>query len=484
MSVCLQDFLYSLESTMSREVDDRQDRVHTFTIKDTHLAYDGATGTLHRLTPVGKAVICVFESTPSLFEQSLENAQEIASAFLWDKFPQEDIAEAVEEVFELYGKTLYGEDENLPQQRSALEAGLKALCIDIAHDCNLACRYCFAYGGAYGGERSLMSPEMGKSAIDFLVRESKNRRFLDVDFFGGEPMMAFETVKTCVDYARDIEKKTGKIFRFTLTTNCTLLTDEAIEFLNREKVSLILSLDGRKEIHDYMRYHRDKSPSFDLAVKLAKRAVQSRGGKDYFVRGTYTKNNLDFYKDVENLYNNGFRHISLEPAVGEGNWGLTLDDLPAMSRSYEKLVDFWVSCHKAKDPFAFYHFNLGLEGGMCRERRITGCGAGYEYVAVTPTGDIYPCHQLVGEERYKMGDVFTPYCQDKDINKIREQFFASRVPHKFECQRCWARYLCGGGCHSRAIFSTGDITKPDPVSCAFMKLRLEYALYAQYIIST
>lgn len=453
------------------------------------MAFDAVTGSLHRLSPLGKAALDIFKTNPELLGLARESTSGVVLALLRDKFSPKEIDDALEEIFDLYGKSLWVDDgeffgkEVLEGNRSPINAGVKALCLDVAHDCNLACRYCFAYGGSYGGQRSLMTPETGAAAIEFLVKESKNRMFLDVDFFGGEPMMAFDTVKKCISRAREIEKNTGKIFRFTITTNCTLLNDEAASFLKKENVSLILSLDGRKEVHDAMRVRRGGGGSYDSALKRAKYAVQGRPVEECIVRGTYTRQNLDFYKDVESLYKEGFRHISLEGAVGGGDFGITLSDIAEIKDSYEKVLDFWLKCRREKDPFIFYHFNLGLRGGVCRERRMTGCGAGYEYLAVAPEGSIYPCHQLVGIDEFKMGDIFSPFPRGEKGEKIMDTLYRSRVLNKEECQKCWARYLCGGGCHAAAFFGEGDMSVPESVSCALMKARLEYALLGQYIIS-
>lgn len=472
----MQDILHRFKSAMPGEIG----KVHTFAVKDHLLAYDAVSGALHGLSPLGYAVIEIYDKDPFLLNKGFEGSLPVVLQSLEGKFSKEDIEEAVFEIFQKYGRTLWVKDTEITQkdERTPLKAGLKALCLDIAHDCNLACRYCFAYGGTYGGDRTVMTAEMGIRAIEFLAAKSKGRKFLDVDFFGGEPMMAFGTVKKCIERARELEKETGKIFRFTLTTNCTLLDDESISYLISENVSFILSIDGRKETHDAMRIRRDGSESYDQVLKWAKKVAEKTD--DYIVRGTYTKKNLDFYKDVESLYRQGFRHISLEGAVGEGEWGLSLDDMDEIGQSYDKLLSFFLKCKEEGDPFSFYHFELGLKGGMCRERRMTGCGAGYEYAALTPEGNIYPCHQLVGKEDYIMGDIFSPFPKNKNLS---ETFYEARVPYKEKCRECWARYLCGGGCHAQAIFSNDDIKSPCEVTCALMKQRLEYALCGQYIIS-
>jgi len=482
--------------------------VHVFRAGGKDFAYDGASGTLHVLDDIGRAVLEWFMDNPSAGKsraagESQESGvqmrpgdvgdgnsasdavpEDLVSA-LGERFPGPEIREAWQELRSALGNTLFGCDEILEQEgieevcTSPIEAGLKSMCLDIAHDCNLACEYCFASQGLFGGTPSLMSEETGKAAIDYLLEASKDRKYLDVDFFGGEPLLCFDTVKAVLLYALREGAKRGKEFRFTLTTNCVLLDDEKIAFLVDHGVSLILSIDGRSEVHDRMRKTRGGHPSYSRALERAKAAVEMNGGKGYFIRGTYTKLNLDFDEDVKSLYNEGFRYISLEPAVGEGPWGLSREDLDAADKSYARLVEFWLDCHRRNDPFEFYHFNLGLQHGLCKERRMTGCGAGYEYVAVTTEGEIFPCHQLVGRQEFSMGSI-RDGIHRKDL---MTRFCMSRVPMKPDCVSCWARYLCGGGCHARAAYSTGDLLRPDSLSCEFMKKRLEHALLAQYSLA-
>ncbi len=484
-----------------------RETVHVFRRGGRILAYDGASGTLHILDEVGEAVLRWFMDSclagvtcpgavskavdcgvgPEQTEMALDETlpEGLASA-LGGRFSDAELAQAWKELKAALGKTLFAPDDILDQEgdekefTSALEAGLKSMCLDIAHDCNLACDYCFASQGSFGGKPSLMDEETGKAAIDYLLEASKDRKYLDVDFFGGEPLLCFDTVKSVLLYALREGARRGKEFRFTLTTNCVLLDDDKISFLVDHGVSLILSLDGRQEVHDRMRRTRGGLPSHSVAVEGAKKAVAAKGGKGYFIRGTYTKHNLDFDEDVKYLYSQGFRYISLEPAVGEGTWGLTEKDFRAVDEAYGRLTEFWLDCRRRGDPFEFYHFNLGLHHGLCKERRMTGCGAGYEYVAVTPEGQIFPCHQLVGRDEFLLGDIWNGI-KRQDLMK---RFCLSRVPMKAGCASCWARYLCGGGCHARAVYSTGDLLKPDVISCQLMKMRLEHALYAQYCLFT
>ncbi len=518
LPVCMQNFVHSFQSAMPGKVADGK-QVHTFRIKGIDLAHDAATGSLHKLDSVGRGVIDYCSEQGIDFQHFSDNAYEQAQlnqamSVLSPPFSREDIAAAWEEIKLQAGKSLWGKDEI--QDNSLLFPGtqpggtmpqpaideplpsVKAMCLNIAHDCNLVCRYCFAAQGRFGGKPMLMSAETAKKAIDFLIGASGSRRYLDVDFFGGEPLLAFDTVKQAVLYSAEEGPRHGKEFRFTLTTNCTLLNKEIIDFLNDWNISVILSLDGRPEVHDKMRRCRDGSFSHGPAVANAQRLVESRGGRDYYVRGTYTRCNLDFHRDARYLYELGFRRMSLEPAIGaDADWSITEDDLPIVRESYSELTAFWEDCYKNNAPMDYYHFELGLDRGVCRERRVTGCGAGYEYLAVTPEGTIYPCHQLVGQGDFNLGTILdspsdtTPGVSQHgqkhvDILKrqnIARKFYHSRVPNKESCIKCWARYLCGGGCHAGALASTGDMLNPDPLACRIMKIRLEFALYVQYIKS-
>ncbi len=472
LPISVQDVMYSIQLAMSRKVEGTGN-VHIFTVKGSRFAYDGASGALHRLDKTGYAVL------DCIVREGIEISEGLALLHhhLSPEFSREDIRRAWEELCDLSGRTLFTEDPDLEivQTDQVPGQGAKALCLNIAHDCNLACKYCFAGVGRFGGRPCLMSAGTARRALDFLIEASGSRRYLDVDFFGGEPLLAFEVVKDAILYARQKEKHTGKSFRFTLTTNCVLLSDEIISFLNDQNVSLILSLDGRPEVHDAMRTFRDKSPSHARVIAGALAAIRSRPDLDYFVRGTFTRSNLDFHEDVKYLYKAGFRRISLEPAVGQGDWAITSSDIPALRESYSELASFWAHCMDKGDGFEFYHFNLGMERGLCRERRTTGCGAGHEYMAVTPQGEIYPCHQLVGNPTYLLGHVASGVHRPG----LQRSFAQARVPNKDLCRVCWARYLCGGGCHARAIETKGTAGDPDPLGCLVMKTRLEYALWAE-----
>jgi uncharacterized protein len=460
---------------MPRKINRRLRDFHVFSVNGKNLGYDGATGSLYLLDDTGKA----------FFESYKDNQEpEKAARCLAGKFSPEEIRETLDEFYELNEQTLLGDNVILQDtiQPDLQSQPPKAICLNVAHACNLGCKYCFASCGYFGGKAAqFMKKEVAFAAIDFLLRESRFRKHLDVDFFGGEPLLAFDVVRETLLYAEKKGKQAGKIFRFTITTNCTLLTPDIISFLNDHNVSVILSIDGRREIHDRMRPYQDGSPSYDIVLDAAKQMVESRRGKNYVIRGTYTRYNLDFDMDVRSLYHAGFKELSLEPAIGEPglSWAIKDEDLPVISQSYSRLVSFWESTFKTGEPFNFFHFNLDLDKGVCIERRLTGCGAGYEYLAVTPEGTIYPCHQMVGQDDYILGNVFTGI----DRPESSRQFHAARVSNKEKCIHCWARYLCGGGCHAAALASTGDIREPDGLTCRIMKTRLEYALLVQYISS-
>jgi uncharacterized protein len=457
----------------------KQAGIHVFTVNGWDLAYDGATGSLHRCDPVGKVLLEWVVKNPEYAHELVKDKCGPPFAlfdYCGHRFDRQDIAKAWEDFSEAHGSTLYGQDDLPCEPLDPYTPWVKALCLNVAHDCNLACRYCFAGRGRFGGKPELMTSEAAVKAIDFAIEASGPRRFIDVDFFGGEPLMAFDSVVAAINRAKSEGALRGKTFRFTLTTNCMLLDEDKLDVLNREKVSLILSLDGRPEIHDAMRPTREGGGSCQDALTNAQRAVRSRGGRDYYVRGTYTTKNMDFEKDVRFLYEMGFRRISMEPAVGRDHeWTIREEHLPKIEESYRNLTAFWDECREKGDPLLFYHFDLGLQRGVCRERRVTGCGAGYEYLAVTPSGELYTCHQLVGNRNHLIGDIYGGL---RNL-KVSRALAAARVPAKNTCSGCWARYLCGGGCHARALDATGDLLTPDALTCLITKKRLEFALYSE-----
>ena len=351
---------------------------------------------------------------------------------------------------------------------------VKALCLHIAHDCNLACKYCFAEEGEYHGRRALMSFEVGKKALDFLIENSGNRRNLEVDFFGGEPLMNWEVVKQLVEYGRSKEKEHNKNFRFTLTTNGVLLNDEIMEFLNKEMSNVVLSLDGRKEVNDMMRPFRNGKGSYDMIVPKFQKFAQKRGQKDYYIRGTFTRNNLDFSKDVMEFADLGFKQMSIEPVVAseEESYAIQKEDIPKICEEYDKLAKEYIKRKKEGRGFEFFHFMIDLEQGPCVAKRLSGCGSGTEYLAVTPWGDLYPCHQFVGEEEFLLGNV------EEGITNInmRDEFKLCNVYAKEKCKDCFARFYCSGGCAANSYKFHHSITDAYDIGCELERKRVECAI--------
>ncbi len=351
---------------------------------------------------------------------------------------------------------------------------VKALCLHIAHTCNLNCSYCFASQGKYHGERAMMSYEVGKQALDFLIANSGTRRNLEVDFFGGEPLMNFDVVKQLVAYARSVEKAAGKNFRFTLTTNGLLIDDDVIDFAKRECSNVVLSLDGRKEVHDRFRVDYSGSGSWERIVPKFQKMVEARGGKNYYMRGTFTHANPDFLEDIKTMLDLGFNELSMEPVVcpdGDPS-ALTMDDLPIVLEQYEKLAELMLERHRAGKPFTFYHYMIDLKGGPCIYKRISGCGSGTEYMAVTPWGDLYPCHQFVGEEKFKLGNVWDGVTN----TACRCEFAACNVYTRPECRDCWAKLYCSGGCAANAYHATGSVNGIYKYGCELFRKRMECAI--------
>lgn len=349
------------------------------------------------------------------------------------------------------------------------EPSFKALCLHVSHDCNLRCKYCFAGTGPFGGQREQMSFEVGKAALDLLLANSGKRRQLEVDFFGGEPLLNFEVVKQLVEYGKTAATRLDKEIHFTLTTNGVALTEEVRQYLNDRQIAVVLSLDGRPEVNDRMR----GKDCYERIVPQYLDFIQKRNNQNYYLRGTFTAHNLDFTEDARHLYDLGFRELSLEPVVStEGDYRLTEADLPRIKAEYEKLARFYLEKQQAGEGFTFFHFEISLEHGPCLSKRLTGCGAGYDYFAVTPAGDLYPCHQFVGRTEFRMGDVF------QGINRpdLRQEFGTATLFKKEGCADCWSRYYCSGGCHANAQLINGSIYKPDHLGCELQRKRLECAL--------
>ncbi len=392
-------------------------------------------------------------------------------------WPEDILEEALEEVLDLEAAgLLFAPDiyENYVYDFKKRQTVVKALCLHIAHDCNLACKYCFAEEGEYHGRRALMSLEVGKKALDFLVANSGNRVNLEVDFFGGEPLMNWQVVKELVKYGRSLEAPNNKKFRFTLTTNGVLLNDEIMEFANREMANVVLSIDGRKEVHDKMRPFRGGQGSYDLIVPRFQKIAESRGQERYYVRGTFTHNNLDFSRDVLHLADLGFKQISVEPVVAgpEDDYAITEDDLPVLMEEYDKLAVEMAKRRKAGKGFHFFHFMIDLEGGPCVAKRLSGCGSGTEYLAVTPWGDLYPCHQFVGNEKFLMGNVEEGILR----NDVRDEFKCCNVYAKEKCRKCFAKFYCSGGCAANAYNFHGNIKDAYDVGCELERKRVECAI--------
>ncbi|MDE6312432.1 MAG: thioether cross-link-forming SCIFF peptide maturase [Lachnospiraceae bacterium] len=394
-----------------------------------------------------------------------------------EKYEETQIKEALDEINELIESgQLFTEDIYEPYVKDFKKRDtiVKALCLHIAHDCNLACQYCFAEEGEYHGRRALMSYEVGKKALDFLIRNSGSRRNLEVDFFGGEPLMNFSVVKQLVAYGREQEKIHDKNFRFTLTTNGVLLNDEILEFLNQEMANVVLSIDGRKQVNDKMRPFRSKKGSYDLIVPKFQKVAESRNQTNYYVRGTFTRNNLDFSEDVLHLADLGFEQISVEPVVAAEteDYALRKEDVPMICQQYDKLAKEMVKRSREGKCFQFFHFMIDLQGGPCVAKRISGCGSGTEYLAVTPWGDFYPCHQFVGEEKFLLGNVDTGIVNTDMV----ETFRGCNVYAKDKCKNCFAKFYCSGGCAANAYNFHGSINDVYEIGCELQRKRVECAI--------
>ena len=432
-----------------------------------NIVLDVNSGSVHVVDDVVYDVIPLFE----------EKRKEEIYDDLKDRYNEEEIKEAIEEVEELKKEEmLFTEDvyKDYVLDFKKRKTVVKALCLHIAHDCNLACKYCFAEEGEYHGRRALMSFEVGKKALDFLIENSGNRRNLEVDFFGGEPLMNWEVVKQLVEYGRSKEKEHNKNFRFTLTTNGVLLNDEIMEFLNKEMSNVVLSLDGRKEVNDMMRPFRNGKGSYDMIVPKFQKFAQKRGQKDYYIRGTFTRNNLDFSKDVIEFADLGFKQMSIEPVVAseEESYAIQKEDIPKICEEYDKLAKEYIKRKKEGRGFEFFHFMIDLEQGPCVAKRLSGCGSGTEYLAVTPWGDLYPCHQFVGEEEFLLGNV------EEGITNtnMRDEFKLCNVYAKEKCKDCFARFYCSGGCAANSYKFHHSITDAYDIGCELERKRVECAI--------
>jgi len=414
----------------------------------------------------------------ALYEDHDKDAVIAEVAKTYPNISREELEEAYDEITSLKEEgSLFTKDEYEDRviDYTKRPTVVKALCLHIAHACNLSCKYCFAEEGLYHGKKAELMPyEVGKQALDFLVANSGNRRNLEVDFFGGEPLLNFDVVKQLVAYGRELEKNHDKHFRFTLTTNGVLLNDEIMEFANREMDNVVLSIDGRKEIHDMMRPFQRGDGSYDIILPKFQKFAESRGQQKYYARGTFTHNNLDFSKDVLHLADLGFKQISVEPVVAQAtdDYALREEDLPKLFEEYDKLAAEMVKRHGTDKDFTFFHFMIDLEGGPCVYKRLSGCGSGTEYMAVTPSGELYPCHQFVGTEGFKMGDVWTGITN----TEMQTQFKGCNVYSRPACKDCFAKFYCSGGCAANAYNFTGDIRGNYALGCELQKKRIECAI--------
>ncbi len=440
-------------------------RIHLYNVYDQYILLDTSSGSVH----------CVDKMIYDILEKALTlDVEEVVNEFK-DQYDPQNIREAVQELHTLVDEgLLLSEEVEVPIESFNPNNEIKALCLHVAHDCNLRCKYCFASQGDFQGQRSLMNLETGKRALDFLVESSGNRYHLEVDFFGGEPLMNFEIVKELVAYGRSLEEKHHKKFRFTLTTNGVLLDDDNIPFINEEMDNVVLSLDGRRDINDEMRPTTNQKGSYDLIVPKFKKLIEGRGDKDYYIRGTFTNHNLDFSKDVELYHKLGFKKTSMEPVVTDPRepYAIREEHLEEILREYEVLGKKYQDIRKSDEEFLFFHYMIDLSGGPCAYKRSTGCGAGSDYIAVTPEGDIYPCHQFVGETEFKMGDIWNGI----KATELQEEFKSANIYTKEDCQTCWAKYYCSGGCHANAWYNNGTIQEPFKLGCEMEKKRLECAI--------
>ena len=442
--------------------------IHQYKNNGYNIVMDVCSGAVHVVDDVVYDAIAVYDK---------DGADAVVPA-LEGTYPAEDIREALEEIEELkQDGVLFTEDvyEQYVKDFKSRKTVVKALCLHVAHDCNLGCKYCFAEEGEYHGRRAIMSYEVGRKALDFLIANSGNRRNLEVDFFGGEPLMNWEVVKQLVAYGRSKEKEFNKNFRFTMTTNGMLMTDEVVDFLNKEMANVVLSIDGRKEINDKMRPTRNgKGSSYDIIMPKFKKFAKSRGDKSYYIRGTFTKYNLDFANDVLHFADEGFKEISVEPVVAapEEDYAIHEEHLPQILEEYDRLAKEYIKRKKAGNGFNFFHFNIDLTQGPCVAKRLSGCGSGTEYLAVTPWGDLYPCHQFVGQEQFLLGTVDTGITN----TEVRDEFKLCNVYAKEKCRNCFARFYCSGGCAANSWNYDGSITGAYDIGCEIQKKRIECAI--------
>lgn len=443
--------------------------IHQYKLNGYNIVLDIPSGSVHVVDDVAYDIIELYEShTHPEIMDIITKKYPVSDAEVLECF--EDI-KSLKNDGVLFSETDYEDMAFDYKNRSTV---IKALCLHVAHTCNLNCTYCFARQGKYNGERAIMSLDVGKRALDFLVENSGTRTNLEVDFFGGEPLMNWETVKQIVAYGRELEKKYNKVFRFTLTTNGMLIDDDVIDFANKEMNNVVLSLDGRKEVHDRLRKNYKGEGSYDIIVPKFQKLAESRGQKNYYVRGTFTHNNTDFTNDIFHMADLGFKELSMEPVVcsPKDPYALTDEDLPKLFEQYEILAKEMIKRDKAGNGFTFYHYMIDLKKGPCIYKRISGCGSGTEYLAVTPWGELFPCHQFVDNPEYSMGDIWKGVTN----KELQNKFKLCNVYARPACKDCWAKLYCSGGCAANAYHSQGDITGIYDYGCKLFKKRLECAI--------
>ena len=461
--------------------------IHQYKNSGLNIVMDIESGSVHVVDDIVYDIVHALDAMDSVSDFRKVSDGEVKASdfselegylkFMLSKYNDEDIEEAYNEVKELIEEErLFTDDiyKDFVMDFKKRTTVVKALCLHIAHDCNLACKYCFADEGEYHGKRELMSYEVGKKALDFLVANSGSRTNLEVDFFGGEPLMNFEVVKQLVKYGRSLEEPNNKKFRFTLTTNGVLLDDDILEFANKEMSNLVLSLDGRKQVHDLMRPRRGGQGSYDTVVPKFIKAAESRNQMNYYVRGTYTRNNLDFAKDVIHMADLGFEQISVEPVVADKSesYAIREEDIDTLIKQYDELTAEMIKRKKEGKPFNFFHFMIDLSGGPCVAKRLSGCGSGTEYLAVSPSGELYPCHQFMGMKDFLLGNV------DEGVIRtdIRDEFKLCNVYAKEKCKNCFAKFYCSGGCAANSYNFSGSINGTYEIGCELQKKRIECAI--------
>ena len=442
--------------------------IHQYKAKGFNIVLDTYSGSVHAVDDITYEIISLYEDHAK---------EDIKNKLTTYNLTDDQFGEAYKEVCDLVNEGMLFTSDNFADLSIDVvnrPTNVKAICLNVAHTCNLSCEYCFAKGGKYHGPDAIMTTETAKKAIDFLIENSGNHYNLDVDFFGGEPLMNWDVVTETIDYARNLEEKYNKHFNFTLTTNGMLLDDDKIEYLNENMKNVVLSLDGRREIHDEFRKTIGGKGSFDTVVPKFQNFVSKRGDKEYYMRGTYTANNLDFTKDVKTYLDLGFKRTSLEPVVGnsKSDYALKEEDLPVLFEEYEKLADMMIDAIDNNNKFIFYHYMIDLENGPCAHKRISGCGSGTEYMAITPSGELYPCHQFVGNDDFIIGDINQGIIRDDII----EDFKKCNCYSKEECKSCWANMYCSGGCAANNYNANGDINETHDYSCKLFKKRIEMAI--------